>query len=252
MMLTQERQSLIEDYVNQHELCRVSELCDLTATSESTIRRDLIQMEKDGLLKRVHGGAQSVKHFSRDVSQNVRFSMNYDTKIAIAKYAVEHFVHQGDNIFIDAGTTTYEMVPFLVEIPNVKIITNGVETALCSLNHGIKTFLVGGEVKDDTHAVIGQTALAQIKAMNFTASFIGANGIEQNGNITTPDPEEAAIKMAEIKQARHAYVLADSSKLGERNFAVFANTKDVCVITDSLKNSQKSALPAEITLEEAK
>ncbi|WP_419793633.1 DeoR family transcriptional regulator, partial [Staphylococcus epidermidis] len=52
MMLTQERQSLIEDYVNQHELCRVSELCDLTATSESTIRRDLIQMEKNGILKR--------------------------------------------------------------------------------------------------------------------------------------------------------------------------------------------------------
>lgn len=50
MMLTQERQSLIEDYVNQHELCRVSELCDLTATSESTIRRDLIQMEKMGSL----------------------------------------------------------------------------------------------------------------------------------------------------------------------------------------------------------
>ena len=88
MMLTQERQSLIEDYVNQHELCRVSELCDLTDTSESTIRRDLIQMEKNGILKRVHGGAQSVKNFSRDVSQNVRFSLNHEVKISIAKYAV--------------------------------------------------------------------------------------------------------------------------------------------------------------------
>ena len=251
-MLTQERQSLIEDYVNQHELCRVSELCDLTDTSESTIRRDLIQMEKSGILKRVHGGAQSVKHFSRDVSQNVRFSMNHDVKIAIAKYAVQHFVHQGDNIFIDAGTTTYEMVPFLADVPHVKIITNGVETALCSRNHGIKTFLVGGEVKDDTHAVIGQTALAQIKAMNFSASFVGANGVEQNGNLTTPDPEEAAVKAAEIKQARHAYVLADHTKIGERNFAVFGNTQDVVVVTDKINPSQKTALPADINLEEAK
>ena len=239
-MLTQERQSLIEDYVNQHELCRVSELCDLTDTSESTIRRDLIQMEKSGILKRVHGGAQSVKHFSRDVSQNVRFSMNHDVKIAIAKYAVQHFVHQGDNVFIDAGTTTYEMVPFLADVPHVKIITNGVETALCSLNHGIKTFLVGGEVKDDTHAVIGQTTLAQ------------ANGVEQNGNLTTPDPEEAAVKAAEIKQARHAYVLADHTKIGERNFAVFGNTQDVVVVTDKINPSQKTALPADINLEEAK
>lgn len=251
-MLTQERQSLIEDYVNQHELCRVSELCDLTDTSESTIRRDLIQMEKNGILKRVHGGAQSVKNFSRDISQNIRFSLNHDVKIKIAKYAAQHFVHEGDNVFIDAGTTTYEMVPFLAEIPNVKIITNGVETALCSLNHGLKTILIGGEVKDDTHAAIGQTALKQIKAMNYSASFVGANGIEKNGNLTTPDPEEAAIKTAEIKQARKAYVLADSSKISKRNFAVFGNTKDVCVITDQLNISQKKALPSVMKIEEAK
>lgn len=252
MMLTQERQSLIEDYVNQHELCRVSELCKLTDTSESTIRRDLIQMEKDGILKRVHGGAQSVKHFSRDVSQNVRFSLNHEDKIKIAKYAAQHFVHQGDNIFIDAGTTTYEMVPFLADVPNVKIITNGVETALCSLNHGIKTILIGGKVKDDTHAVVGQNALAQIKGLNFSVSFVGANGIEKNGNLTTPDPEEAAIKAAEIQQASRSYVLLDHSKIGERNFAVFANTKDVTVVTDKLNSSQKTALPADINLEEAK
>lgn len=250
-MLTQERQSLIEDYVNQHELCRVSELCDLTDTSESTIRRDLIQMEKNGILKRVHGGAQSVKHFSRDVSQNVRFNLNHGAKVAIAKYAADHFVHEGDNVFIDAGTTTYEMVSFLADIPNVKVITNGVETALCSLNHGIKTFLIGGEIKDNTHAVVGQTALNQIKAMNFSASFVGANGIEKNGNLTTPDPEEAAVKAAEIAQARHAYVLADNSKIGERNFAVFANTKDVVVVTNKINSSQKQALPAEINLKEA-
>lgn len=115
-----------------------------------------------------------MKNFSRDVSQNVRFNLNHDAKIEIAKYAAEHFVHSGDNIFIDAGTTTYEMVPFLAEIPDVKIITNGVETALCSLNYGIETILIGGKVKDDTHAVIGQTALKQIKGMNFSASFIGA------------------------------------------------------------------------------
>ena len=105
------------------------------------------------------------------------------------------------------------------------------------MNHGIKTFLIGGEVKDDTHAVVGQTALSQIRAMNFSASFVGANGIEKNGNLTTPDPEEAAIKAAEIKQARHAYVLADSTKIGERNFAVFANTDDVIVVTEKIKSS---------------
>lgn len=251
-MLTEQRQKLIEDYVNQHELARVSDLVRLTGGSASTIRRDLIQMDKAGVLKRVHGGAQSVKNFSRDIAQNIRFRLHHQTKIALARYAVQHFVHAGDNIFIDAGTSTYEMVPFLADVPQVKVVTNGVETALCSLNHGLKTFLIGGRVKDDTHAIVGQTALSQIKKMNFSASFIGTNGIEKNGNLTTPDPEEAAIKAAEIKQARRAYVLTDSSKINQRSFAVFAQVKELCVIINQLNERQKRLLPAKMKLEEVK
>ena len=122
-MLTEARQNMIENYVNQHGLCRVNELCELTDTSESTIRRDLIQMEESGTIKRVHGGARSVKNFSRDVSQHIRFNLNHKSKVKIARYAAEK-VQAGDDIFIDAGTTTYEMVAFLADIPNLTIITN--------------------------------------------------------------------------------------------------------------------------------
>lgn len=250
-MLTEARQNMIENYVNQHGLCRVNELCELTDTSESTIRRDLIQMEESGTIKRVHGGARSVKNFSSDVSQHIRFNLNHKSKVKIARYAAEK-VQAGDDIFIDAGTTTYEMVAFLADIPNLTIITNGVEIALCSLNHGIKTILIGGNVKDNTHAAVGHAALKQIEGMNFKASFIGTNGIDQRGNLTTPDPEEAAVKHAEINQAEQAFVLADHSKIGEQAFAVFGHTADVTVITDHLNSSQKKALPAELNLEEAK
>lgn len=247
-MLTEARQKMIEDYVNQRGLCKVIELCKLTNTSESTIRRDLIQMDQIGTIKRVHGGAQSVRNLSRDISQHVRFDLNHHDKVQIARLAAKH-VHDGDDIFIDAGTTTYEMVPFLTKIKNLTIVTNGVETALCSLNHGLKTILIGGNVKEDTHASIGQAALTQIKAMNFTASFIGTNGISQKGDFTTPDPEEAAIKKAGIKQAQTAYVLADQSKFDQQAFAVFGNTRDVVVITNQVN---KLAISAKINLEEAK
>lgn len=247
-MLTEARQKMIEDYVNQHGLCKVVELCKLTDTSESTIRRDLIQMEEHGTLKRVHGGAQSVQNLSQDISQHVRFDLNHDDKVQIARLAAEH-VHDGDDIFIDAGTTTYEMVPFLAKIKDLTIVTNGVETALYSLNHGLKTILIGGNVKEDTRASVGQSALSQIKAMNFTASFIGTNGVDQKGNLTTPDPEEAAVKKAEIKQAETAYVLADQSKFDQQAFAVFGNARDVVVITNKVS---KLAISAEINLEEAK
>lgn len=249
-MLTQARHSMIQEYVDQRGLCRVAELCELTNSSESTIRRDLIQMEEDGIIRRVHGGAQSIKNFSHDVSQHVRFSLNHEAKVAIAKYAVENHVHANDNIFIDAGTTTYEMVQFLANIPGLTVVTNGMETALASLNHGIKTILLGGTVKTDTHAVVGQTAMQQIKAMNFSASFIGANGIDAQGFLTTPDVEEAAIKRAELVQANQAYVLTDASKIGERSFAIFGNASDTVVVCNQLTLRQKRVLPEKILLEE--
>ena len=251
-MLTQERQKLIENYVNQHELCRVCDLSKLTATSESTIRRDLIRMEEKGLVRRVHGGAQSVKKLAHDVSQHIRFTMNHDDKVRIARYAVEHYVHENDYLFIDAGTTAYEMVPFLANVAGITVVTNGIETALSAVGHGINTMLLGGKIKEDTHAVIGQFAIEQLQSMNFAASFIGTNGIDHNGNLTTPDPEEAAIKKQAIACADHTYVLTDETKIGERNFAVFGNVKNLTVITNKLGMQNKKILPAKVNLKEAK
>lgn len=251
-MLTQERQKLIEEYVNQHELCRVDDLVKITASSESTVRRDLIQMADAGLVKRVHGGAQSVKNFAHDVSQHIRFTMNHNDKICIAKYAVQHYVHEGDYLFLDAGTTVYEMVPFLANIPQVTVVTNGLETALGAINHGLNTMLLGGRIKEDTHAVVGQSAIKQLQGMNFAASFVGTNGIDCHGSLTTPDTEEAVIKKLEIARAEHTYVLADASKIGERNFAIFSNLKHVTMIMTTLDEQQKKMLPAKVDLKEAK
>ncbi len=250
-MLTQKRQKLIESYVNQHELCRVSDLSKMTATSESTIRRDLIQLEDEGLIKRVHGGAQSVKNFAHDVSQHIRFTLNHEDKILIARYAVKHYVHENDYLFIDAGTTSYEMVPLIASIAGVTIVTNGIETALSAVGHGINTILLGGKIKEDTHAIVGQAALEQMQSMNFTACFMGTNGIDRQGKLTTPDLEEAAIKKAAIAHADRTYVLSDSSKIGERNFAVFGNIKQVTVITTKLNSQHQGLLPAEVDLKEA-
>lgn len=251
-MLTQERQRLIENYINQQGLCRVVDLCKITATSESTIRRDLIQMEEKGFIKRVHGGAQSVKNLAHDVSQHIRFSMNHNDKVRVASFAVQYFVHENDYLFIDAGTTTYEMIPFLENISGITIVTNGIETALSAINHGIRTILLGGRIKADTQAVVGQYAIEQLHNMNFAASFLGTNGIDRQGNLTTPDPEEAAIKKMEIARAGHTYVLTDSTKIGECNFAVFGNVKAVTVVTTALIAQQKKLLPAKIDLREAK
>jgi DeoR family transcriptional regulator, fructose operon transcriptional repressor len=251
-MLTQQRQKLIENRVNQHGLCRVSDLCAMTSTSESTIRRDLNQMEEKGLIKRIHGGAQSVTSFAHDVSQHIRFTMNHADKIQIAQYAVEHYVHENDYIFIDAGTTAYEMVPFLANVVNVTVVTNGLETALGALSHNINTILLGGRIKEDTHAVVGQSAIKQLEKMNFAACFVGTNGIDHLGELTTPDPEEAAIKNLAWQHATATYILSDISKIGNQSFATFGNVKNAILITTVLDKMHLDLLPAKINVKEVK
>ena len=141
-MLTEERQQAIASYINNHSICRVNELCKLTKSSESTIRRDLIELEKRGVIVRVHGGARSLQDYSRDVEQQVRFNLNVDKKREIARFAVINHITSGDHIFLDAGTTTYEMVSFLREIKDLHVLTNGVDIALACLENGIQTRLL--------------------------------------------------------------------------------------------------------------
>ncbi len=249
-MLTEERQTLIADHVNECGICRVADLCELTASSESTIRRDLAEMADKGLLKRVHGGARSIKHFSRDIAQKVRFGLNVASKRQIAKYVADHFVQDGAYLYLDAGTTVYELVPFLMRFKSLTIVTNGIETAIACLNAGLKTIQVGGEIKLDTHAAVGPDALAQIKALNYTIAFVGANGLDETGQLTTPDPQEAAIKKMVITRAQHSYVLMDTSKIGEASFAKFADSRSVQVITDRLSEQQRQMLPKMSRLKE--
>ena len=248
-MLTEERQRRITEYVNEHKICRVSELCELTSTSESTIRRDLSEMEDRGLLKRVHGGAESIKGFGQDVAQNIRFNLNRDEKAAIAREAVSH-VHPTDYVLLDAGTTIYEMVPFLKEIAGLHVVTTGIDTALACTDAGIDTCLLGGKIKQETHAIIGAAALDRLRRLNFNAAFIGANAMSREGTLTTPDTEEASIKQAAIEQSQAAYVLIDRSKFDAVTFAEFANVQQVVVIT-RLKAADRRKMPANIQLEEA-
>ncbi|QNQ82798.1 DeoR/GlpR transcriptional regulator [Lactobacillus sp. PV037] len=250
-MLTEKRQQAIAAYINDKDICRVAELCKLTNSSESTIRRDLIEMEKRGLIVRVHGGARSVQNYSRDVEQQVRFNLNIDKKHRLAAYAAKK-ISSAEHLFLDAGTTIYEMINFLKDIPDLHVITNGVDTALACIDAGISTQILGGEIKQQTNAVIGSSTIKQMQAMNFSTAFIGANGLNKQGKFTTPDPSEAEIKQTAIIQAKRSFILMDDSKIGTSNFASLSNTENAVLITNQLSSKQKLLLPKELKFEEAK
>ncbi|MGM0837836.1 MAG: DeoR/GlpR family DNA-binding transcription regulator [Bacillota bacterium] len=231
-MLTPERQQKIIDLVLQNEIVKLQELVDITGASESTIRRDLSQLEEENKLKRVHGGAAKLHQKGEEPSILEKSSKNLDAKTIIA-HAAAQIVKDGDCIFLDAGTTTYQMIPFLAG-KRITVVTNGFAHIQALMDKGISTYIVGGFMKNKTGAIIGRRATESLEAYNFDKAFIGANGVHLKSGYTTPDPEEAAVKSIAMKQAQEAYVLADETKINEVTFAKVGALHDAAIITNTV------------------
>ncbi|MDQ0233508.1 DeoR/GlpR family DNA-binding transcription regulator [Metabacillus malikii] len=228
-MLISERHRLIIDLLNEKEHVKIQELVELTNTSESTLRRDLDQLEKENVLKRVHGGAALLQRKRTEQSVIEKATQNLVEKKKVAKYAAE-FIRDDECIYLDAGTTTYQMIHYLNQ-KNLVVVTNGVDHLEALLEKDITTYLIGGYVKKVTKALIGRSAYDSIQQYRFDKCFIGTNAIHQELGFTTPDPEEAHIKEKAISLSRESYILADHTKFGEVSFAKFADLDQARIIT---------------------
>ena len=127
-------------------------------------------------------------------------------------------VKQGDCVFLDAGTTTFQMIPFL-QNKKLVVVTNGLTSGRCLNEHGITTYLTGGLLKSKTSAFVGSQTAQALKNYRFDICFLGVNGLHEKYGYTTPDPEEAAIKLLASSLSRKTFVLADHSKINQVSFA---------------------------------
>ena len=211
-VLAEERFREILKLVEEHKTITVQELTELLDTSESTIRRDLTTLHKKGKLIKVHGGATAVNmaQYTRDESVAVRQDLNIDEKVQIGKYAAA-LIEKDDFVYIDAGTTTDFLIDFLTEQDAV-YVTNGIMHAKKLTQKGCKVYLIGGELKEATLALVGEEAMKTLGRYHFTKGFFGTNGIHIESGCTTPDIREAAIKEMAILRSAKAYILADSTK----------------------------------------
>ncbi len=235
-MLTPERHRMILELLKKQKMVTVHELTEATESSESTIRRDLDQLEQEGKLHRFHGGAESLHAKSEESAVQDRLSRNQSEKIAIGRFAAE-LVQPGDCIYLDAGTTTAQMIPFLHA--DSIVVTNGLTLVDQCLQRGLKTYLIGGEIKVVTRAVIGRGALESIETYRFDKCFMGMNGVHERHGYTTPDPDEALIKKKAIELSTQSYVLADDSKLGTISFSQVAPIGASVLITNQSDDKKR-------------
>ena len=140
-------------------------------------------------------------------------------------------------IYLDAGTTTELMIDY-IQKSNILVVTNGIVHAKKLLEKGIKTYILGGEVKAVTEAIVGSNAVDDLKKYNFSKGFFGTNGVSNKSGYTTPDVNEAMVKCEAIKKCNESYVLADESKLDEVSFITFGSISNSILITCNIDNKE--------------
>lgn len=229
-MLSEKRHEITLNLLKLKGFVSLTELLDATESSESTIRRDLSYLESVNLLKRVHGGAKSLANVSKELSYNEKSSKSIHEKRAIAKYA-SSLIDDGDCIFVDAGTTTYELIDYL-EGKDILVVSNGLSHIDTLIKKNIKCYVIGGNIKISTKAITGCDALMCLSKFRFDKCFIGTNGVHHTYGLTTPDNEEAILKECAINNSRKAYVLADDSKFGEISTVKFSDINKCVIITN--------------------
>ena len=232
-MLKSKRKQLILEKVMKDKFVSLEYLVKALDTSESTVRRDLDELESERKLRRVHGGAEGLHFLQEEESNQEKSIKNIQEKTRIAQKAAS-LIQEYDVIFIDAGTTNELLVNELHD-PSVTVVTNSIHHATKLVERNIPTVIIGGVVKRSTDASIGGVALNQIGQLNFDKAFIGMNGID-DGFFTTPDMEEGAVKRAILENAKKTYVLADASKLGNTSFAKVAPISRARLITNQTES----------------
>lgn len=224
-MYSAERRQDILRLIQQTSRVSVDELATRFGVSPSSIRRDLNELNRLGLLQRTYGGAIISSSTSAEAPFSVRVVSHHEEKDRIGRAAAQ-LVQPGETVFIDGGTTTECMLPHLIDLlaehsdsrePRLTVVTYGLNIVqrLLDCEH-VAIIVIGGMLHVPTLTFGGVFATESFEAYNmrFDKAFMAATGISAEAGITNAGFEEIPIKRRAMRSARQSILLADSSKVG--------------------------------------
>jgi DeoR family transcriptional regulator of aga operon len=240
-MRQQERLALILDRLATTGSVAVVDLVAELATSPASIRRDLQALEEQQLLKRTHGGAVAAEVIY-ELPMRYRAGRHQQEKRRIAEAAallVDGSVH---SVGLSGGTTTTELARLIAAGRPLKVVTNALNIAGdLAVRPSIDLVVTGGSVRPESYELVGPIADRALAGISLDLAFLGVDGIEATGGISTHDEVEAQTDHCLIQTARRVVVLADGSKVGTRAFSRIADLSEIThLITDA------TADPAEL------
>jgi DeoR/GlpR family transcriptional regulator of sugar metabolism len=226
MGISDERKIYIRKSIKDTGSVSVGALAAELNVSEMTIRRDLSELEKEGFLKRTHGGAVRENSRSYEPPFTFRLVISSEAKQQIASRAVS-YIEEGDTIAVDSGTTALEFAKKLQHFRNLTIVTPSIHIAAIFLsNPGIETILAGGLVRKTEGSLVGNITRRTFENLYFDKFFLSTAALSAEAGFTEYILEDAEIKNIIISHSKKNIALMDSSKLGRTAFS------QVCMIND--------------------
>jgi DeoR/GlpR family transcriptional regulator of sugar metabolism len=247
-MLAGQRQKLIADEIRRRGAVRVSELTQLLAVSDMTVRRDLDVLAASGSIEKVHGGATARGRLSTDEPGfEAKSHRQLEEKEAIA-HAARGLIEPGQAIALTAGTTTWRFAHHILDVADLTVVTNSIQVA--NVLHrerrpDLAVVLTGG-VRTPSDALVGPVAVTTLRALHVDLLFMGVHGITEDAGFTTPNLLEAETNQALIAAAGRVVVIADHTKWGVRGLSRIARLDEAHVlISDNGLTDEARTLLAE-------
>jgi|SRR5690625_594249 len=245
-MLVLDRQNKVFSFVKKNKVATVAELAEHFNVHEATIRRDLSLLEKEGKLQRTHGGVMIEDEVHSEPPFKERESAQYDAKKRMGEYAGE-FINDGDNIFLDSGTTTVHIVDAIIKKKNITVITNDINIAAkLRFSSHTKVIVTGGNLFPESYMLNGLITDQTLSELYVHIAFIGTPAFHHKLGLSHFDDYLVSAKRSMIQSAKNVIAVADHTKIGKVSLHKVAETNeiDTLITSDELDEEQKQNLAA--------
>lgn len=233
-MFPEQRRSSILEYLTQHDFADVDSLTQALRVSPATVRRDLQDLAEQGVITRTHGGATLVIHgVGHEPPYLARVNENADEKRAITQLA-STFVHEGEVIALDVGSTTLDLAKALRDRRNLTVFTANLAVAQVLVQSEVSVIVVGGTLRKKELSMAGTIATQIISQFHFDKFFLGTAGVTASDGFTDFGLDDVDVKRVFIARSKQIIAVADHTKLGHISFVMTCPLSAVHrLITDS-------------------
>ena len=227
------RRDQILGYLSAHDRTSVVELSQVLGVSEVTVRKDLDQLEAQGMLTRVHGGALISGRGRLERFFGARQQEHREEKRRIAQAAAA-LIQSGQRIFLDASTTALQVARLITDRTDLVVVTNGLYTALeLNFSTDITTIVVGGAMRHRSSSLVGNFNHGSLQRLRLDLGFFGARAVTAPDGLMEADLDEAELKQLMVSNCATVVAIVDSSKFNDTAFSVFALPHEIDrIITD--------------------